>query len=68
MFTPAMIIVSSRIGDLQAEAAANRLASQARNDRGESRFANALTSVRSILGSVDAPMALPKLGDYPYRG
>jgi hypothetical protein len=69
MFSPAMIIVQSRISDLQAEAAANRLAAQARTDRGESRVANALTRVRSILGSsVDAPMALPKLSDYPYRG
>ena len=61
MFSPAMIIVKSRISDLQAESSANRLAAQARSKRGESRIAAALAGVRSILGPTDAPMALPKL-------
>lgn len=69
MFTLAAMLVESRISDLQAEAEANRLAAQVRGDRGESRFASALASVRSILRSpADAPMAMPQLSDYPYRG
>jgi hypothetical protein len=67
---PAMIYVASHINDLQAEAAANRLAKQAKGSesRSKSRIAAALTSVRSILTNpAEGPMPLPKLTDYPYR-
>jgi hypothetical protein len=65
-----MIIVNQHIQELQAEAAANRLASQAKSTRGESRaqVAAALSSLRSLLGRpAETPLALPKLSDYPYR-
>jgi hypothetical protein len=67
--SPAMIIVNQHIEELQAEAAANRLANQAKSTRGESaQVAAALSSLRSLLGRpVETPLALPRLSDYPYR-
>jgi hypothetical protein len=68
--SPAMIYVKSHQNELQAEAAANRLANQAKRSGGRSasRIGAALTSVRSILTSpAEGPMLLPKLTDYPYR-
>jgi hypothetical protein len=67
---PVMIYVASHINDLQAEAAANRMAKQAKRSgsRSASRIGAALTSVRSILTSpAEGPTLLPKLTDYPYR-
>jgi hypothetical protein len=68
MYSPAMIIVTSHINELQAEAAANRLAKKAPRARGErpGQIGNALASLRSLLDS-QAPIALPKLTNYPYR-
>jgi len=65
MYSPAMIIVTSHINELQAEAAANRLAKKAPRARGE-RSGRAMASLRSLLDS-QAPIALPKLTNYPYR-
>ena len=70
MFSPAMINATSHINDLQAEAAANRLATHAKDSesRSKSRIAGALSSVKSILTNpAEGPMPLPKLNDYPYR-
>lgn len=70
MQSPAMIIITSHLLELQAEASANRLAKLAKSARGESRsrIASVAASVRSLFsGSANAPIALPKLGDYPYR-
>ena len=69
MFSPAMINATSHINDLHAEAAANRLAKQAKGSGSRSgRIAGALSSVRSILTNpAEGPMPLPKLNDYPYR-
>jgi hypothetical protein len=70
MRSPAMIIVTNHIFELHAEAAANRLANEARRSesRRNSRIAAALTSLRSLLSNpADDPMALPKLTEYPYR-
>lgn len=70
MNSPAMIYVKSHQNELQAEAAANRMAKQAKGSgsRSASRIGAALTSVRSILtSSAEGPTALPKLTDYPYR-
>ena len=70
MQSPVMIIVNQHIQELQAEAAANRLAKQAKSARDESRgqVAAALASLRSLLGRpAEMPLALPKLSDYPYR-
>jgi hypothetical protein len=64
--SPAMIIVTNHIFELHAEAAANRLAKGAES-KSSSRIAAALNSVRSLLSPADAPAALPKLTDYPYR-
>jgi len=66
--SPAMIYVKSHQNELQAEAAANRLAKQAKRSgsRSASRIA-ALTSVRSILTSSAEGPSLPTLTDYPYR-
>jgi hypothetical protein len=68
MNSPAMIYVMSHIQELQAEAAANRLAKMAPRARGErsGRIANALASTRSLLTSA-APISLPTLKNYPYR-
>ncbi len=71
MFSPALIIVSSRIADLHAESAAQRLAAQARSESGESRgaLASVVAGLRSLFGApVESPMSLPNLNDYPYRG
>jgi hypothetical protein len=65
-----MIIALDHMNDLQAEAAANRLAKQAKSpkSRSASRIAATLTSVRSLLAnSAEGPTILPKLTDYPYR-
>ncbi len=69
MFSPAMIYAASHINDLQADAAANRLAKQAKGSESRSsRIAGALSSVRSILTNpAEGPTPLPKLNDYPYR-
>ena len=70
MYSPAMIIALDHVNELQAEAAANRLAKQAKSpeSRSASRIAVALTSVRSLLAnSAEGPTILPKLTDYPYR-
>jgi hypothetical protein len=66
----AMIYVKSHQNELQAEAAANRLAQQAKRSesRSASRIAAALANVRSILTSpAEGATLLPKLTDYPYR-
>jgi hypothetical protein len=69
MFSPTMINATSHINDLHAEAAANRLAKQAKGSGSRSsRIAGALSSVRSILSNpAEGPTALPKLSDYPYK-
>jgi len=70
MFTPAMILANAKINELQAEAAAQRLAKTSRSARGESRgrLALALSKARGFVSSpVDVPLGLPKLTDYPYR-
>ena len=64
MHSPAYIIAVSHINELQAEAAANRLAKKA--PRRPGRTAAALASLQSLLGSA-APMKLPTLKNYPYR-
>jgi hypothetical protein len=68
--SPAMIIVTNHIFELHAEAAANRLAKGAKRPESTSsnRIAAALNSLRSVFSKqADAPLALPKLTDYPYR-
>ena len=70
MFTPAMILANAKINDLQAEAAAQRLAKKSRMARGTSRGAisNAVGTLRSILSTaIESPFGLPTLTDYPYR-
>jgi hypothetical protein len=70
MYSPAMIIANSKINELHAEAAAQRLAKKNRSDRASSRgrLAVALSNVRSFLPStVEPAQGLPKLTDYPYR-
>jgi hypothetical protein len=70
MHSPAMIFVKSHQDALRAEAAANRLAQQAKRSgsRSASKIGAALSSVRSILTSTaEGPSPLPKLSDYPYR-
>jgi hypothetical protein len=70
VYSPAMIIALDHMNELQAEAAANRLAKQAKrpDSRSAGRIAAALTSVRSLLAnSAEGPTILPKLTDYPYR-
>jgi len=68
MYSPALILANSKINELQAEAAAQRLAKKSRSARRDSggRTAGALASVRSFF-SLDASPSLPKLSDYPYR-
>jgi hypothetical protein len=68
MFSPALIVANQKINELQAEAAAQRLAKKARSARGESRgrLAAALSTVRSLV-SFDASPVVPKLTDYPSR-
>jgi hypothetical protein len=63
MFTNQMI-VASRIDDLHATAAAERLA---RSGRPTSKRAGALAGFRSLLAGADRSQALPKLTDYPFR-
>ena len=70
MFSPAMIVAQSKINELHAEAAAQRLAKKNRSARGKSRgrLAVALSNIRSFVSaSVDPALGLPKLTDYPYR-
>ena len=70
MHSPAMIIITNHLLELQAEADANRLAKLSKSARGESRSrgASLASSLRSLFsGTADAPIALPKLADYPYR-
>ena len=69
MFNPAMIVATSKINQLQAEAAAQRLAKKNRSARRESggRLAAAVSNLRSFLSADAASQALPKLIDYPYR-
>ncbi len=70
MYNPAMVIITSRLLELRAEADANRLAKQAQSARGErrGRIAAAFSGLRSLLLSpVERPLGLPKLTDYPYR-
>jgi hypothetical protein len=64
-----MIYVTNYQIELRNEAAANRLAKKAKSQspRNSSRFAAALTSLRSILATSAEGPALPKLTDYPYR-
>jgi predicted trehalose synthase len=64
-----MIYVKSHQNELQAEAAANRLAKQAKRSgsRSAGRIGTALTSVRSLLTSSAEGPSLPNLTDYPYR-
>ena len=64
MFAPAMIVAQAKIDELQAEAAANRLAKK--NRSGPGRIAVALSNLRSFF-SLEGPNALPQLTDYPYR-
>jgi len=64
VFTPALIIAQAKIDELQAEAAANRLAKKNRSGRG--RISVAMSNLRSFV-SLDGSNALPKLTDYPYR-
>ncbi|HEX5012624.1 MAG TPA: hypothetical protein VFV72_00600 [Candidatus Limnocylindrales bacterium] len=67
MFSPAMIVANSKINELQAEAAAQRLAKQSRSARPKSgRTAGALATVRSFFTLAPAAK-LPNLSDYPYR-
>ena len=68
MYSPALILANSKINELHAEAAAQRLAKKGRSARRDSggRTAGALASVRSFF-SLDASPSLPKLSDYPYR-
>ena len=65
MYSPAMIIITSHINELQAEAAANRLAKKAPRARGE-RSGRIGNSLRSLLASA-APISLPTLTNDPYR-
>jgi hypothetical protein len=70
MYNPAMVIITSRLLELRAEADANRLAKQAQSARGDrrGRVTAAFSGLRSLLVSpADKPMGLPKLTDYPYR-
>ena len=69
MFAPAMILAQAKINELQAEAAAQRLAKKSRSARGQSRgrLSVALSNVRSFL-FLEGSSGLPKLTDYPYRG
>ena len=67
MFSPAMILANSKINELQAEAAAQRLAKQSRSARPNSgRTAGALATVRSFFNLAPSP-TLPSLTDYPFR-
>ena len=71
MFTPAMILANAKINELQAEAAAQRMAKKSRMARGTNRGAItvAVSNLRSFLsGPVENSFGLPKLTDYPYRG
>jgi hypothetical protein len=64
MFTPAMILANAKINELQAEAAAQRLAKKSR----KARSTSLLDNVRSFFsGPFDGSISLPKLVDYPYR-
>jgi hypothetical protein len=63
MFTNQMI-VASRIDELHATAANERLA---RSARPADKRVGALTAFRSLLAGADKTQAMPKLTDYPYR-
>jgi hypothetical protein len=68
--SPALIIVTNHIIELQAEAQANRLAKQAKRpeSRSASRIAAALSNLRSLLTNpADGPVVLPRLVEYPYK-
>lgn len=70
MHSPAVVIITNHIFELHAEAAANRLAKEAKRTESNSngRIGAALTSLRSLLSNpADSPNALPTLKDYPYR-
>ena len=58
MYSPAMIVAQSKINELQAEAAANRLAKKNRSDRRDSRgrLAVAMSNVRSFLSARRQPV------------
>jgi hypothetical protein len=64
-----MFLITFRLAELHAEAAANSLAKQARNSRVErpGRIAAALAAFRSLPARTESKMELPKLTDYPYR-
>ncbi|HEV8545418.1 MAG TPA: hypothetical protein VGQ64_03940 [Candidatus Limnocylindrales bacterium] len=64
-----MFLMTYQLAELHAEAAANRLAKQARNSRVErpGRIAVALAAFRSLPARTETKMELPKLTDYPYR-
>ena len=65
-----MFLITFQLAELHAEAAANRLATQARNSRVErrGRVAGAIASFRFLPARAENPRVLPKLTDYPYRG
>jgi hypothetical protein len=63
MFTNQMI-VASRIDDLHATAANERLAKAARH---ASKQAGVLSGLWSLLAGAEKSQPLPKLTDYPYR-
>jgi hypothetical protein len=64
MFSNAMILANAKINELQAEAAAQRLAKKSRKARGENRV---MSNLRSFFSGPFEGMGLPKLTDYPYR-
>ena len=63
MFTN-QLIVASRIDDLHATAANERLARAAKP---ASKRTSALAGIWSFLGGADKAQPLPKLTDYPFR-
>lgn len=70
MENPSLVIITSRLLDLHAEADANRLAKLARSGRAQrrGRVSGAFAGLRSLLGGpAEPPVGLPKLTDYPYR-
>ena len=68
MFTPQMIVAQAKINELQAQAAADRLAKESRSARGErrGRIQVAISNIRSFF-LLDGSPGVPKLTDYPYR-
>jgi hypothetical protein len=63
MFTNQMV-VASRIDDLHATAANERLARAARQ---ASKRTSALAGIWSLLAGAEKPQPLPTLTDYPFR-